>query len=512
VPRITRTSLNAYGLAAAAGVVLALALPGPALWPLVLAVPGLLAAALGGRSGWAAFRVGWFGGLAQWLAAVPWVVIVLHRHGKLPLPLALLALLLMAGILGLQWGLAAWAATRGGARALPWLLPLSLAAVEQLQRLPPWIFPWNPVAAVATAAPPLMAPLPVLGAAGLSLVMLLAGSAAGELVRGRRRAGAALAAVSVGVFGLAAAVSPRFVPTAEPVRAAAVQPNVPLEVRWDADNLAAIEARVWRLTLTAAAAGARWIVWPESAIPRYVERDPEHRRAIETAAAATGAWLTVGSIGFGADGESYYNSVFSFAPGGRVPWRYDKVHLVPFGEYVPLAGRIAPLRPLVREVGSFTPGTSLLPLPGPAGPVGLAVCYEVTYPGLFAAQVVNGAAVLATITNDGWYGDSAAPRQHLALAQLRAAESRRWLVRAANTGISALVDPYGRVVERLGMGREGVVSGEVQAGAGVTPAVRHGPALRGGLVALAAAAILLAGRRRRLAPSGGRKPLEARTI
>jgi apolipoprotein N-acyltransferase len=496
----TRTSLKACGFAAAAGVALALALPGPALWPLVFVVPGLLAAAIGSRRGWAAFRVGWVGGLAQWLAAVPWVVIVLHRHGKLPLPLAVLALLLMAALLGLQWGLAAWAAARTGAHWIPWTLPLALVAVELLQWLPPWIFPWNPVAAVTTAAPPLMAPLPVLGAAGVSLVLLLAGSAVGELAARRWRSGIALAVVAGGAFALAAIASPCFVPAGEPVRAAALQPNVPLEMRWDAANLAAIEARVWRLNRQAADAGAHWIVWPESAIPRYVERDPAYRRTIEVVAAATGAWLTVGSIGFGADGESYYNSVFAFAPGGRVPWRYDKVHLVPFGEYVPLAGRIALLRPLVREVGSFTPGTSLLPLPGPAGPVGLAVCYEVTYPGLFAAQVANGAAVLATITNDGWYGDSSAPRQHLALAQLRAAESRRWLVRAANTGISAIVDPYGRVVERLGMGREGIVVGEVRAGAGVTPAVRHGAAVRGGLVALAAAAILLAGRRRRRNP------------
>jgi len=104
---------------------------------------------------------------------------------------------------------------------------------------------------------------------------------------------------------------------------------------------------------------------------------------------------------------------------------------------------IAALRALVREVGAFTPGTSLLPLPGPAGPTGVAVCYEVAYPSLYAGEVVRGARILATITNDGWYGDSAAPRQHLALAILRAAEARRFLVRAANTGISAVIGPDG---------------------------------------------------------------------
>jgi apolipoprotein N-acyltransferase len=493
---VSRAVLSSYALAGAGGLAVALALPGPALWPLVLLVPGLLQRGLGERRGWAAFRVGWLGGFAQWLVAVPWVVIVLHRHGHLPLPLAVLALLLMAAILGLQWALAVWGTSRVAARWQPWLLPVSLAAVELLQRFPPWIFPWNPVAAVATAVPLLMAPLPVLSAPGLSLLLLLAGSALGELAARRWCSGGALALVSLSAFALATAASPPFRAAGEAVRAAALQPNVPLEMRWNAANLATIEARVWRLNRAAAEAGARWIVWPESAIPRYIERDRGYRAAIEDVARRSGAWLLVGSIGFGESGEEYFNSVYAVSPGGVLPWRYDKVHLVPFGEYVPLVGKISVLRPLVREVGSFTPGRSTLPLPGPAGPVGLAVCYEVTYPALIAAEVRNGAAILATITNDGWYGDSAAPRQHLALAQLRAAESRRYLVRAANTGISAIVDPYGRIADRLELDREGLVVSEVRPGAGLTPAVRLGSAIRIAVIGLALAAILLGGRRR----------------
>lgn len=486
-----------YLLTGAAGLALALALPGPALWPLVLLTPGLLRRGLEGREGWPAFRRGWFGGFVQWLAAVPWVVIVLHRHGHLALPLSVVALALMTGILGLQWGLAAWGAARVPPAWRPWALPLCLAAIEQLQRFPPWIFPWNPVAAVATAAPPLLLPLPVLGAAGLTLLLLLAGSALDELAARRWRSGALLAVAVAGAFAAATAASPAFEPAGEPVRAAALQPNIPLEYRWDSANLAAIEQRVWRLNLEASQSGARWIVWPESAIPRYVERDAEYRAAIEDLARRRSVWLLVGSIGFGPERDEYYNSVFSVSPGGLVPWRYDKVHLVPFGEYVPLAGQISLLRPLVREVGSFTPGRSTMPLPGPAGPVGVAVCYEVTYPRLIAEEVGNGARVLATITNDGWYGDSAAPRQHLALAVLRAAESRRYLVRAANTGISAIVDPYGRVVASLGLDREGSVAAEVRPGLGITPAVRGGGAVRTGLVALAVAVILVGGRRRK---------------
>jgi apolipoprotein N-acyltransferase len=485
-----------YLLTGAAGLALALALPGPGLWPLVFLTPGLLRRGLDGERGWPAFRRGWMGGIVQWAVAAPWVVIVLHRHGHLAFVLSVAALLLMAALLGLQWALAAWGSSRAPRSWQPWVLPLCLAAMEQLQRFPPWIFPWNPVAAVATAAPPLLLPLPVLGAAGLSLLLLLAGSALDQLAERRWRRGAVLAGFVVAGFVVASAASPPFLPAGEPVHAAALQPNIPLEFRWDAANLSEIEERVWRLNLEAAHHGAKWIVWPESAIPRYLERDAEYRSVIEDLARRQSIWLLVGSIGFGADPDEYYNSVFSVSPAGLVPWRYDKVHLVPFGEYVPLAGRVPILRPLVREVGSFTPGRSTMPLPGPAGPVGVAVCYEVTFPGLIAEQVANGAQILATITNDGWYGDSAAPRQHLALAVLRAAESRRFLVRAANTGISAIIDPYGRVVASLGLDREGSVAGVVRPGAGVTLAVRVGGAVRTGMVVLALAVILLAGRRR----------------
>jgi len=127
----------------------------------------------------------------------------------------------------------------------------------------------------------------------------------------------------------------------------------------------------------------------------------------------------------------------------------------------------------------------------------VAVCYEVAYPSLYASEVVRGAAVLATITNDGWYGDSAAPRQHVALAVLRAAEARRYLVRAANTGISAVIDPYGRVLTRLGVNREGLITAEVRPGAEVTPAEAHSGAIRAGVVLAAAGVMILGAWRRR---------------
>jgi apolipoprotein N-acyltransferase len=475
---------------------MALALPGPGWFPLIVLVPGLLRRSLAGAGGWRAFRTGWLAGFAQWVVAVAWVYIVLHRYGRLAAPLAMLAVGVMAAILALGWGLVGWAVSLAPERWRPWLLPLALTSFELVQHLPPWIFPWNPAAAAATAWPPLLAPAPLITAAGVSLLLYLTGGALDALLdRSLRRVGVVQLTATVVAFAIAAAAAPPFRPAGPSVPVAALQPNVPLEVRWDADNLAEIEGRVWRLTAEAAAGGARWIVWPESAIPRNVESDGAYRARIERTARTGGVWLLVGSIGHGDSGE-YFNSVHAATPAGLVPWRYDKVHLVPFGEYLPLAVRGLLPHALVREVGSFTPGRHVLPLPSPAGPVGLAVCYEVAYPTLYAAEVRSGASVLATITNDGWYGDSAAPRQHLALAVLRAAENRRYLVRAANTGISAVIDPAGRLVARLGFGLEGLVAAEVVPGTGVTPAVAHGRTIRLGIVGCAAAAILWGARRR----------------
>jgi apolipoprotein N-acyltransferase len=486
-------------LAVGAGAALALALPGPALVPLVLVVPGLLRRALVEAPGWRAFRLGWLAGFVQWVIAVAWVYIVLHRYGRLHAALAVLAAILMAAILGLTWAIAGWATSRVPESWRVFALPLAIAAFEELQRFPPWIFRWNPVAAVLTPLPALLGPLPVTGAIGLSLLVLLLGSSLDALLTpALRRTGARWLAATVVLWVGASVLAPSFRPAGAPVKVAALQPNVPLETRWDPANEAAIESRIWRLTRQAADAGAAWIVWPESALPRNLERDGSYRREVEAFARQRGVWMLLGSIGFGTGEDEYFNSVNVVSPAGLVPWRYDKVHLVPFGEYVPLAGRIAALGALVREVGAFTPGASLLPLPGPAGPTGVAVCYEVAYPSLVAGEVARGARVLATITNDGWYGDSAAPHQHLALAILRAAEARRYLVRAANTGISAVIGPDGRVLTRLGVNHEGFITAEVRPGEGVTPAVAFSGYLRAAVVLLAAGAIILGAWRRTL--------------
>ena len=154
-----------------------------------------------------------------------------------------------------------------------------------------------------------------------------------------------------------------------------------------------------------------------------------------------------------------YNSAFVIAPDGTVGPSYDKMHLVPFGEYVPLQKALFFVDRMVRgAIAEFAPGRRARPLPTPAGEAATFICYEAVFPEL-VRRVAGDAAFLVNITNDAWFGRSAAPRQHLAMAVLRAAENRRFLLRAANTGISALVDPAGRIVTATALGEKTILSG-----------------------------------------------------
>jgi len=204
--------------------------------------------------------------------------------------------------------------------------------------------------------------------------------------------------------------------------------------------------------------------------------------------------IVLNSIGENADG-GYSNSAYLVTGAGVSPVRYDKVHLVPFGEYLPPWAELAFTDALVREVGRFTPGAEAVLLPAVV-PLGVAVCYEVVFPGHATAASRAGAEILVTLTNDGWYGFSWAPAQHFAHVRLRAAEQRRWFARAALTGISAFVDPYGRVHSSLGVGEQGLLVDDLQPITKLTPRARWGD-WWAVLCAIGAAILLVAGRKRR---------------
>ncbi len=465
-----RSTVGAASMAVAAGVVLALALPGAGIAPLLLLFPGLLLEAVRlAPTVRRAAVVGWLGGVVHWAISTHWVVPVMHDYGGLPLVTAVGCLLGMAGILATTWALVT-ALTR---RVSPVWRPLALAslwaATEVLREGPLYRFPWNPIAAGLTGTPALLASLPVWGAVGLGWAVVAVGGGLWMVFRGPQRAAGlrtvGLAAGLVVVFG-ALAPAPRC--TGDPIRVGILQPGTTLEENWDSTMAAQLFRRVERLTHSAAAAGARLVLWPESAVPGSLEHNPGLTAWVERLARDDDVTIVLNSIGWNEDGRPT-NSAYVVAPDGLRPERYDKVRLVPFGEYVPWWARWGFAEGLVREVGSFAPGQDPQPLVTPYGKVGIAVCYEIVFSSLVAREVRAGADLLVTLTNDGWYGHSWAPTQHFAQAVLRAVETRRWVLRAALTGISGAVDPRGEVRSHLGTGRDGLLLVEARRCSGSTP-------------------------------------------
>jgi apolipoprotein N-acyltransferase len=252
-----------------------------------------------------------------------------------------------------------------------------------------------------------------------------------------------------------------------------LQPNISQEMRWSSSNLLVIYQRMMDMTAEAIRNNAQVVIWPESTVPLSYATTDDYRNAIESISRAYDVDIILGSVAEDPQQpDKLWNAAF-LVSGGRTIGHYDKIRLVPFGEYVPLRKMLFFARKLVHAVGEFEFGAKDTPLVGKFH-YGPAICYEVVYPQIPRTQVVHGAGVLVTITNDAWYDGTPAPRQHLNQARLRAVETDRYLLRAGTTGISAFVDPTGRLVGELEMGKQGIVYADFQPRRTTTPYVRFG--------------------------------------
>ncbi len=275
---------------------------------------------------------------------------------------------------------------------------------------------------------------------------------------------------------------------------ALVQANVAQSDKWDPAERDRIEADHVRMTREAVAQGARLVVWSESSVPASITTDLGYAARLQALARETGADLIVGTVAYEGRGGRRVplNSAVLIGPDGPMGERYDKQHLVPFGEYVPLRGMLFFLESLTQEAGDFEPGTGGPPLPSRGAALGPLICYEAVFPELTRAWVRRGASALVNLTNDAWYGDTGMPRQHLAMAILRAVESRRWLMRCANTGISALIDPRGRVRQSARLDQTALVLGSIRPAAGLTVYAAIGDSFAIACAILAASSLALA--------------------
>jgi apolipoprotein N-acyltransferase len=420
------------------------------------------------------FLLGYLCGILWFAGTCYWIFDTMHRYGGLPVPVAALALLLFCLYVGLYHGLfgmlLALVAGAGGPaglkpaesgaairRALA-AAPFLWVAVE-LARTRITAFPWELLGYSQTGNFGLTRIASLVGVYGLSFEIVLVNSVFAAAFLGPRARRKLLLVAACGAAVILQA-GQLLVPPPVPAdrNALLVQPNVPI-----------LEGAVWTREyfqdtlrdLTALSLHPPGemkdsrrpdlIVWPESPSPFYTN-DPLFRGAVSALAKQSGSWVVAGSIGIkpamhsGGEASQIFNSAAMVNPEGEWVGRYDKVHLVPFGEYLPFPQLFAFAGGLTKEVGEFQRGASHAPLDAGNERVGIFICYESIFPDEVRQGPLEGAQVLLNISNDGWYGDSGAWAQHLQQTQMRAIENDRWLLAGTNTGMTASIDPYGRIV------------------------------------------------------------------
>jgi apolipoprotein N-acyltransferase len=457
---------HAAVLSITSGALLALAFPsvGASLCAWIGLVPlfGAIDGTLPGR----AFRMGWLAGATFALGTLYWVVNPINYYTDAPVIVAITALVLLAATIGVYFGL--FAAALRLARA-GMIVPLALAApvcwvsMEWVRSVGPLAFPWVVLGYSQYRQHELIQCAEVTGVHGISALLVFANAVIYGVLRDGRvavrsqRWGVAILAVLVG--GLLLAGHHRL-GTLQHLRAGGevavgvVQANVDQGRKWDPEFQAESVERHIRLGAVAKEAGADLVVWPETAVPFYFQAETPGRDRIVEFATAQHVDVLFGAPAFeygDFHGMRLFNRAYLVERDGSVGGFYDKLQLVPFGEYVPFRSVLFFVDAVVEGVGNFVPGTKATVFSLPQGRFGVLICYEGIFPRLSRELVKRGAGFLVNITNDAWFGNTSAPYQHLAMVTLRAVENRVPIVRAANTGISAIVDIDGRVRWQTGL-------------------------------------------------------------
>ena len=415
-----------------------------------------------------AFLFGFSFGLAHNLTLVYWVVFVMQHYGNLPLTASLVILVLFAMYLALYPALFSLFPASLGGRFFSfkvaglWVI-LEFARANLLTG-----FPWCLVGHSQYRDLPVIQIADLAGVYGISFIVLLTNAVLYRLIFQRP-----LRAVRVefSVTLLLAALTfayghHRLSQTPDQsasLKVTIVQGNIDQSIKWNPSYQAETIDIYRSLSLSSKPFGPDLVVWPETAVPLFFQDGEELALKVLDTVRQSGAYFIFGSPAYGRDGDSvhYYNRAYLVSPSGEIVDAYDKVHLVPFGEYVPLKRYLPFVRRLVVSAGDFKAGERLAPLSFPKAGAGVLICYESIFPEIARTMTKNGADLLVNLTNDAWYGMTSAPYQHFSMAVFRAVENRRPLVRAANTGFSAFITARGEIAQTTELFSEAVIHREL---------------------------------------------------
>ncbi len=420
------------------------------------------------------FKVGWLLGVSYFAVLMRWLLALIPTADvKIP-GIMLPSLLALSMYLALYPGVAGWLTGLVARAGRGWVLasfPAAWVIGEVLRARGDLAFPWGLLGYTLTDKPELLQLASVTGIYGLAIFILLvnlgiAAIAAWRGTRGRIVLAAAVVLL-VGVYVWGANEVERWrVPGDNTVRVAVVQPNVDLAVKWKAEFKDSTLTLLEKLVREGAAAGAEVIVFPETAAPVYIEgQDRRFRASLQSWSQQLNVPIYIGFLDHRYDGPkdqlNIYNSSGVFMPDGSVQ-KYDKYHLLPFGEVIPFAKYWRFLRRIEFGQANFSHGPGVTPLEAGRAVMSPLICFESVFPYLCRRGLDQGANVLVNITNDGWFADSPGPFQHADMSIVRAVEFRRYLLRAANTGVSMVVNPAGEVIAEKGLYTEDVIVEDVE--------------------------------------------------
>ena len=466
-------------LAITSGLLVALSFPNAGLSFLVWISLIPLLMALEGTTLRTAFRVGITCGVTAYALLLYWINIVVTQYGHLPWAISIPIYLMLVFWLALFYGFTVMVSRMGELVGIKSAisLPIAWVAFDFIRSFLLTGFPWAMLGHSQYRTLPLFQIADIAGVYGITLLIVLANVVLYRITRaitGAKINYPIKSALVILILLVATLIygfnrlNSREATKNKPLKVALIQGNIDQDVKWSPAFQEKTISIYEHLTREAAVNGVDLIIWPESAIPFFYQDEELHAARLKKLARDLSSYLLTGSPAHEMRNgrRTFLNSAFIISPNGETIGRSDKMHLVPFGEYVPL-GRFFPfINKIVVGIGDFAPGEHATPLKTDKAMIGTLICFEAIFPEVAREYVNNGARILVNITNDAWFGKSSAPYQHLSIAAFRSVETRTPMLRAANTGITTIIDHNGHIRNMTELFKEDFRTGEVKPGTG----------------------------------------------
>lgn len=424
------------------------------------------------------FQLGFLAGSIHYLTLVYWLIHTMQSYGHLPLVLAVTVLLLLSFYLAVFIALFSAVLVRTAPKPIAcfFMIPVLWVMFEYVRSFLFSGFPWELLGYSQYNRLTIIQASDILGVYGISFLIALSNAAIflGFLFLARKiwLQAAITKQQMIGITAMFTIIVALFwfygngriravddwVIKSPSVRVSIIQGNIDQTKKWNPAFQKITTEKYINLSLSARDQNPDLVVWPETATPFYFLYNTRLTGMVKRGVKLAGTSFLIGSPSFTSEGNilGYYNSAYLLNPDGRVTGKYDKAHLVPFGEYVPFKKWVPFLGKIVENVGDFKPGRKGDTIRWGKRRLGVQICFEVIFPKLSRAMVQNGANLLVNITNDAWFGRTSAPYQHFSMAVFRAVENKRSLIRSANTGFSGFIDPVGRIISKTPLYTEAV--------------------------------------------------------